>query len=112
MNCNANFGSLSLINFSGSLNCGNMCWTISPAVSSAIMLSLHRMNTAALVQLWSMTVSMESYPCETGNLVIKSRATVLKGIASASRVGNMGCNGTLVGHVLILFLWHSVHPQT
>src|SRR6266702_789918 len=88
MNLEVNFGSLSLMNFSGSLNCGKMCWTISPAVSSAIMLSRHGMNIAALVQSWSVTVSIESYPCEIGSLVMKSRATVSNGIAS--RVGNIG----------------------
>jgi len=102
MNLDANHGSLSLINFSGSLNRGKMCWTINPAVSLAVMLSLHGINTAALVQSWSVTVSIESYPCETGSLVIKSRAMVSKGIAS--QVGNMGDNGALVGCILILFL--------
>jgi len=50
MNFDANFGSWSLINFSGSLNHGKMCWIISPAVSLAVMLSLHGINIAALVQ--------------------------------------------------------------
>ncbi len=49
-NFDANFGSQSLINFNGSPNRGKMCWTINPAVSSAVILSLHRMNTTALVQ--------------------------------------------------------------
>src|SRR6266704_6814183 len=110
MNLEANFGSLSLMNFSGSPNRGNMCWTISPAVSSAVILSLQGINTAALVQSWSVTVSIESYPCETGSLVMKSKATVSNGIASC--VGNMGDSGALVGRMLILFLWHSVHPCT
>src|SRR6266702_6359045 len=99
MNLEANLGSLSLMNFSGSPNRGNMCWTINPAVSSAVILSLQGMNTAALVQSWYVMVSIESYPCETGNLVIKSRATVLNGIALC--VGNMGDNGAFVGRVLI-----------
>src|SRR6266571_8154839 len=102
MNLEANFGSLSLMNFCGSPNRGNMCWTIRPAVSSAVILSLHGMNIAALVQSWSVTVSIESYPCEMGSLVMKSRATVSNGIAS--RVGNMGDSGALVGLVLTLFL--------
>src|SRR6266702_6905969 len=110
MNLEANFGSLSLMNFSRSLNCGKMCWMISPTVSSAVILSLQGMNIAALVQSWSVTLSIESYPCETGSLVMKSRATVSNGIAS--RAGNMGDNGALVGRVLILFLWHSAHPRT
>ncbi len=101
MNLDVNFGSLSLMNFDGSPNRGNRCWTIRPAVSSAVILSLQGMNIAALVQLWSVTVSIESYPCETGNLVMKSSVTVSKGIALG--LGNIGDNGALVGHVLILF---------
>ncbi len=100
MNFEANLGSLSLMNFSGSPNRGKMCWTINPAVSSAVMLSLQGMNTAALVQSWSVTVSIELYPCEIGSLVMKSRVTVLNGIASG--FGNMGDSGALVGRVLIL----------
>ncbi len=49
-NLDTNLGSLSLMNFSGSPNHGNMCWMISPTVSSAVMLSLQGMNTAAFVQ--------------------------------------------------------------
>src|SRR6266702_7317352 len=103
-NLEANFGSLSLMNFSGSPNCGKMCWIISPATSSAVMLSLQGMNTAAFVQSWSMTVSIELYPCEGGNFVMKSSAMVLKGIALG--LGNMGDSVALVGRVLILFRWH------
>src|SRR6266571_5445213 len=108
MNFDANFGSWSLMNFSGSPNRGKMCWIINPAVSSAVILSLHGMNIAALVQSWSVMVSIELYPCEIGSLVMKSKATVSNGIAS--RVGNMGDNEALVGRVLTLFLWHSAHP--
>src|SRR6266702_3921215 len=97
----ANFRSLSLMNLSGSPNRGNTCWTIRPAVSSAVILSLHGMKRAALVQSWSVTVRIASYPCEMGNLVMKSNATVSKGIASW--VGKMGDSGAFVGRVLILF---------
>src|SRR6266702_321922 len=109
MNFEANLGSRLLMNFSGSLNRGNICWMISPTVSSAVILSLQGMNIAALVQSWSVTVSIESYPCEIGNLVIKSRAMVSNGIASC--MGNMGDRGALVGRILILFLCHSAHPR-
>ncbi len=102
MNLEANLGSLSLMNFSGSPNRGNMCWMINPVVSSAVMLSLHGMNTAAFVQLWSVMVSIESYPCEIGSLVIKLSVTVSNGIAS--HVGNIGNSGALIGCVLTLFL--------
>ena len=101
MNREANLGSLSLMNFSGSPNRGNTCWMINPAVSSAVMLSLQGMNSAAFVQSWSVTVSIESYPCETGSLVMKSSATVSKGIASC--VGNIGESAAFVGLVLTLF---------
>ncbi len=74
---------------------------ISPTVSSTVILSLQGINTTAFVQLWSVTVSIESYPCEVGSLVMKSNALVLKGIASG--VGNIGDNNTFVGRVLILF---------
>ena len=82
MNFDVNLGSLSLMILRGSPNLGNMCWAISPAVSSAVMASLHGMNIAALLQSWSVMVSIESYPCNTGNLVMKSRVMVSKGIAS------------------------------
>src|SRR6266702_910649 len=110
INLDANLGSLSLMNLLGSPNLGNMCWTISPTVSSAVIASLHGMNITTLLQLWSITVSIKSYPCDTGSLVMKLRATVSKGIASGQ--GNMGCSGALVGHVFILFRWHSTHPFT
>jgi hypothetical protein len=42
------------------------------------MSSLHGMKIAAFVQPWSVMVSIESYPCETGNLTMKSSATVSK----------------------------------
>ncbi len=60
------------------------------------------MNNVALVQSWSVMVSIESYPCEFGSLVMKSRVTVSKGIAL--RVGNIGDSRALVGRVLTLFL--------
>src|SRR6266702_4504587 len=110
VNLEANFGSLSLINFEGSPNRGNTCWTISPAVSSAVMLSLQGMNIAAFVQSWSVMVSIESYPCEMGSLVMKSRVMVSNGIASG--FGNMGDMGALVGRVLILLRWQSAQPRT
>ncbi len=110
MNFDTNLGSLLLMNLLGSPNLGNTCWTISPTVSSAVIASLQGMNIAALLQSWSVTVSIESYPCDTGSLVMKSRATVSKGIASGH--GNIGLSSALVGRVFILFHWHSAHPFT
>src|SRR6266702_619674 len=101
MNFEANLGSLSLMTFNGSPNRGKRCWIVTPATPSAVILSLQGMNTAAFVQSWSMIVSIESYPCEVGSLVMKSSAMVSKGIASG--FGNMGDNAALVGCVLILF---------
>jgi hypothetical protein len=58
------------------------------------------MKMAALEQSWSITVSIESYPCDTGNLVMKSMVTVSKGVASG--LAHMGSNGALVGWLLVL----------
>jgi hypothetical protein len=62
----------------------------------------HLLQIAAFVQPWLVMVSIASNPCETGNLTMKSSATVSKGIASS--LGYIGCRGTLVG--LVLTLWH------
>ncbi len=74
------------------------------------MASLHGTKITALLQSWSVMVSIKSYPCDISSLVMKSSAMVSKGIASGW--GNMGCSGALVGHVLILFCWQSAHPFT
>ena len=81
INLDVNLGSLSLMNFSGSPNHGNTCWMISPAISSTVITSLHGIKRAALLQSWSITMSIESYPCDKGSLVIKSKVTVSNGIA-------------------------------
>ena len=51
MNLDANLGFLSLMNFSGSPNCGKTCWMISPAVSSAVIASLHGVTLPLNVSL-------------------------------------------------------------
>jgi hypothetical protein len=71
---------------------------------------LHGIKIAAFVQPWSVIVSMESNPCETGNLTMKSSAMVSNGIAS--NLGYIGCRGALVGRVLTLWRWQSAHPLT
>jgi hypothetical protein len=53
------------------------------------------MKMAALEQSWSVTMSIELYPCDTGNLVMKSMATVSKGVASG--LAHIGSDGALVG---------------
>jgi hypothetical protein len=74
------------------------------------MVSLHGMKMAALVQSWSVIVSIESNPFESGNLTMKSMATVSNGIASG--FGKMGASGAFLACVLTLFLWQSAHPPT
>jgi hypothetical protein len=69
-------------------------------VPSALISLLHGMKTAALVQSWSVMVRIESYPCDGGSLVMKSRVTVLKGIALG--FGNIGWSSALVGLGLTL----------
>jgi hypothetical protein len=65
------------------------------------MVLLCGMKRAALVQLWSVMVSMESKPFESGNLTMKSIATVSNG--SASGCGKMGVSGAFLACVLTLF---------
>lgn len=50
---------------------------------SALTSSMHGMKIAALVQSLLFTVSIESNPCDSGNLVMKLIVTVSKGIASS-----------------------------
>ena len=71
------------------------------ATSSAEIVSLQGMKIATFEQLWSVMVSMESYPFEGGNLTIKSIATVSKG--NARGMGKMGCRVAWVQWVLTLF---------
>src|ERR1700735_5893994 len=100
VNFNANRGSLSLMILLGSLKCLNMWVTKTAAVSSDVMASLHGMNSAALVQSWSVTVRIESYPWEGGSFVMKSTVMTSNGVASA--FGEIGCSRALVGLVFTL----------
>ena len=86
--------------FEGSPKRVKTCLAYRMAVSSADISSMHGMKTVALEQLWSVTVSIESYPCDTGSFMMKSIATVSKGIASG--FANMGWRGAWVGRVLTL----------
>ena len=88
MNFPAKRGSQSLIIFLGSLKHLNMCCKYNPATSSADITSLQGMKTAAFEQSWLVTVSIESYPAESGNLMMKSIATVSKG--NACGMGDIG----------------------
>ena len=67
--------------FDGSPKCEKMCLRYSPAVSLAVISSLQGMNTAILVQSWSVMVRIESLPYDSGNFTIKSRATMSNGSA-------------------------------
>jgi hypothetical protein len=102
MNLDMNQGSQSLMTLVGRPKWANMCFMYNAAVSSMVISLLHGMNIAALMQPWSVIVSMELNPCETGSLTMKSNTTVSNGIASG--FGYMGCKGALVGRLLTL--WH------
>ncbi len=48
----------------------------------ASIVSLHGMNMDPFEQSWSVIVSIELYPSDSGSLVMKSRAMHSKGCAS------------------------------
>ena len=100
VNFDANRGSLSLMILEGSPKRVKTCLAYKMAVSSPDISSTQGMNTVALEQSWSVIVSIESYPCDMGSFVMKSSATVSKGIASG--FANMGWREARVGHVLTL----------
>ena len=108
MNFNTNRGSWLLIILLGSLKWVTMCLRYSAAVPSVLISSMHGIKIAALVQLWSVTVRMESNPCDMGSLVMKSIATVLNGVASD--FGYIDLRDAFVGWLLTLCYWHLVHP--
>ena len=66
------------------------CVKYNPATSSTEIVLLQGMKITAFEQLWSVIVSMESYPFEGGNLTMKSIATVSKG--NACETGRIGRN--------------------
>src|SRR5260370_20804261 len=110
VNLDVKCGCLSLMILDGSPYLKITCRRYKAAVSSADISSWQGMNTAALVQSWSVTVRIESLPCDSGNLVIKSSAIVSNG--SASGFGEMGCSGAFVGRLLIFCRWDSAHRWT
>jgi hypothetical protein len=110
VNFEANRRSRSLMIFVGRPYLANTCLAYKAAVSSPDISSTHGMKMVAFEQSWSVTVSMESYPCDTGSLVMKLAATVSKGVASG--LAQMGSSATLVGQLLTLCHWHSAHPFT
>ena len=86
--------------FEGSPKQVKTCLAYKMAVSLPEISSTHGMKTVAFEQSWSVTVSIESYPCDIGSFVIKSIAMVSKGMASS--FANMGWRGAWVGRVLTL----------
>ena len=88
VNFDVNRGSLSLMIFEGSPKRVKTCLAYSMAVSSPDISSTQGMKIVAFEQSWSVTVSIESYPWDTGSFVMKSIATVSNGIASG--LANMG----------------------
>ena len=62
-----------------------MCLAYKAAVSSALISSQQGINCDILVQLWSVTVRMESKPSDSGSFMMKSNAIVSN--ESASGVG-------------------------
>jgi hypothetical protein len=82
VNLDAKRGSQSLMICKGNPKRRKTFRTYNAAVSSTIISSQQGMNTDALLQLWSVTIRIESNPWEFGNLVMKSNAIVANGIAS------------------------------
>ncbi len=83
MNFDVKRVSLSLMTFVGSPNRLKTLIRYWYATCSAVISSLQGMNNAIFVHPWSVIVRMVSYPFDLGNLVMKSRAIVWKGRASA-----------------------------
>ena len=94
VNFDANQGSLSLIIFDGRPKRVKTCLEYRVAVSSPDISSMHGIKMVAFEQSWSVTVSMESYPCDTGSFVVKSIVMVSNGMASS--FVNIGWRGALV----------------
>ena len=110
VNLDAKRGSWSLMILLGSPKLVTTCLRYKAAVPSVLISSLHGMKMAAFVQLWSVTVRIESYPCDNGSLVIKSIATVSNGVASV--LGYIGLSAAHVGWLLTLWHWHLAQPLT
>ena len=64
------------------------------ATPSAVIASLHGIRITVLVQSWPVTVSIESYPFDRGNLTMKSIATVSN--SSAPVFANIRLSGALL----------------
>jgi hypothetical protein len=72
------------------------------------MVLLHGMRNDALLQLWSVTMSMLLYPWDVGRSVTKSSAITWNGSAVRSVV--IGNRAGFDRCVLILVIWQVVHP--
>ncbi len=76
-----NLVSQSNITHSGSPTKGNTHSRYSLATSQELISLQHGSKITALIQLWSVIVSMELYPFDTSNLTIKSIVMVENGCA-------------------------------
>src|ERR1700761_5250801 len=110
VNLEANLGSRSLMILLGRPYLAKTWVIYRAAVCSLEISSLQGMNMDALEQSWSVTVRIESYPFDSGSLVMKSMATTSNGIASS--LAYIGCKGAWVGRLFTLFRWHSAQPFT
>ena len=90
--------SLLEIIFLGNPMKGNTRSLKSSATPTASIVSLHGSKITPFVQSWLVIVSMESYPLESGSLVMKSIEMVVNGSLLMVLIG---CIGGLLGFVTI-----------
>ena len=81
INCDVNLGSLSVMILEGTPNRGKTWLKYNIATPSASIDSWHGRKMAIFVHPWSVMVKTESYPCDLGNLTMKSIAIVENGVA-------------------------------
>lgn len=70
---------------------GKALFLKSSAIFSLPIVSSHGSRITTFEQPWSVTVRIELFPFDLGNLTTKSMAMVVKGTAFSS--GTMGCRG-------------------
>ena len=85
----------------GMPNRGKTWLKYSKATPSASIDSWQGRKMAILVHPWSVMVRMESYPCDLGNLTMKSIAIVENGVVFGW--GKIGESGAFCPWVLVLF---------
>ena len=110
LNFDTKRGSQSEMILQGIPKCGNTCVAYKVAMPSESMSFLQGRNIAALEQLWSVMVRIESYPLERGRSTIRSHVMVLKGCAFSFVI--IVYVGILNFVVFALVSWHLRHPLT